>query len=127
LPLKPHENAVIFYPIPAILGMQKITQENLPSTEIFMTDKQKKDTVETYKIKVQGHLDPKWSEWFYGLTITHEHDGSTTLIGPLPDQTVLHSVLDRIRDMNLKLISVKQIESDGQTMNGEVNGARHEA
>ena len=82
--------------------------------EKFMTEDKKKDTTEIYEIKIQGYLDTKWSEWFYGMTITHESDGATTLYGPLPDQTVLHSVLDRIRDMNLQLISVKRIASDGQ-------------
>ena len=85
-----------------------------------MADEQKKDTVQIYEIKIKGHLDTKWSEWFYDMAITHEGDGATTLSGPLPDQTVLHSVLDRIRDMNLQLISVNQIASDGQTINYEV-------
>ena len=76
-----------------------------------MTEEQKKPTSENYEIKIQGHLDAQWSEWFYDMTITHEGDGATTLSGPLPDQTVLHSVLDRIRDMNLPLISVKKIVS----------------
>jgi len=79
-----------------------------------MADEQKKDTFEFYEIRLQGHLDTKWSEWFYGMTITQEREGATTLCGPLPDQTVLHSVLDRIRDMNLQLVSVKKIISDGQ-------------
>jgi hypothetical protein len=35
-----------------------------------MADEQKKDIVQIYEIKIQGHLDTKWSEWFYGLTIT---------------------------------------------------------
>jgi hypothetical protein len=78
-----------------------------------MVDEQKKETCESYEIKIQGYLDTEWSEWFYGMTITHERDGATTLCGPLPDQTVLHSVLDRIRDMNLPLISVNQIGSAG--------------
>ena len=91
-----------------------------------MTKDKKKDTTETYEIKIQGHLDTQWSEWFYGMTITHERDGATTLYGPLPDQTVLHSVLDRVRDMNLRLISVEQIASDGQTSDDEVKGASHE-
>jgi hypothetical protein len=77
-----------------------------------MADEQKKNTEEIYEIKIQGHLDTRWSEWFYGLTITHEPDGATTLYGPLPDQIVLHSVLDRIRDMNLQLISVNPVISD---------------
>ena len=91
-----------------------------------MTDEQKKDTVEIYEIKLQGHLDIKWSEWFYGMTVTHEREGTTTLCGSLPDQTVLHSVLDRIRDMNLQLISVNLIVSYEQTMNHEVKGVNHE-
>src|SRR5512134_1898800 len=74
-----------------------------PVMEKFMTEDKKKDTTEIYEIKLQGHLDTKWSEWFYGMTITHECDGITTLCGPVPDQIVLHSVLDRIRDMNLQL------------------------
>ncbi len=91
-----------------------------------MSDEQKISTSETYEIKIQGYLDTKWSEWFYGLTITHELDGATTLYGPLPDQMVLHSVLDRIRDMNLALISVNQITPDGQTINHVVKGGQDE-
>jgi hypothetical protein len=91
-----------------------------------MSDDQQKDTCELYEIKIQGHLDTQWSEWFYNLTITHELDGTTTLCGPLPDQIVLHSVLDRIRDMNLQLISVNPVISDEQTGNDELNGTTHE-
>ena len=67
-----------------------------------------------YEIKLKGHLDTKWAEWFYNMTITHESDGTTTLRGPLPDQAVLHSVLDRIRDMNLTLINVQKINDLNQ-------------
>jgi len=81
-----------------------------------MAKEQKKDTGEMYEIKLQGHLDTNWSEWFYGMTITHEPDGVTTLFGSLPDQTVLHSILDRLRDMNLPLISVNKIVSDGKKL-----------
>jgi len=86
----------------------------LPSKEKFMAENQKKNTGKMYEIKLQGHLDTKWSEWFYGMTITHESNGVTSLFGSLPDQAVLHSVLDRIRDMNLQLKSVNQIVSDGK-------------
>jgi hypothetical protein len=94
----------------------------LPMMEKFMADEQKQDSTETYEIKMHGHLDIKWSEWFYGMTITHEGDGTTTLRGPLPDQIVLHSVLDRIRDMNLPLLSVMQIVSDDKQSKNEVKG-----
>lgn len=63
---------------------------------------------EIYEIRIQGHLQDKWSEWFYGLTLTREADGSTTLYGPLPDQTALHSILQKISNMNLRLISVNK-------------------
>ena len=63
-----------------------------------------------YQIKVKGHVDDKWSDWFNGLTITHQEDGTTMLYGPLPDQTALHSVLNKIRDMNLPLVLVQLAE-----------------
>lgn len=87
-----------------------------------MTNEQNRESVEIYEIKIKGLLDTKWTEWLYGLTITHERNNATTLRGPLPDQMVLHSVLDRIRDMNLPLISVNLIGSDGQPVNDEVKG-----
>jgi hypothetical protein len=79
----------------------------------------------SYEIRIKGHLDPKWAEWFYDLALTHESDGTTTLRGPLPDQTALHSVLDRIRDMNLPLVSVTQIQPDSE--DGSPTGASGDA
>jgi hypothetical protein len=117
---------VIFYPITAILGMKKLSTGKLPTLENYMSDEQPQNTAEVYEIRLQGHLDTKWSEWFYGMTITHERDGITTLYGPLPDQIVLHSVLDRIRDMYLPLLSIKQIVSNGLTRNDEAKGVSHD-
>jgi len=65
-----------------------------------------------YEIKIRGRLEERWSEWFEGLAFTHENDGTTTLSGYLPDQAALHSILLKIRDMNLTLISVTQSESN---------------
>jgi len=79
-----------------------------------MPKEQAKQTPIIYEIKLKGHLDTKWAEWFYDMTITHESDGTTTLFGPLPDQTVLHSVLERIKDMNLTLITVRKENATNQ-------------
>jgi hypothetical protein len=79
-----------------------------------MTEDKKEKNSKIYQIKLKGHLDTKWAEWFYDLEIIHESDGTTTLCGALPDQTVLHSVLDRIRDMNLGLISVSEVVSNSE-------------
>jgi hypothetical protein len=61
---------------------------------------------EHYEIKIRGHLDPYWSEWFAGLQLTHLEGNETLLSGPLSDQAALHGLLERIRDLNLTVISV---------------------
>jgi hypothetical protein len=61
---------------------------------------------EYYEIKVKGELDTRWSDWFEGLTLTHLEGQETLLAGPLPDQAALHGLLEKIRDLNLTLISV---------------------
>lgn len=61
---------------------------------------------EYYEIKIKGHLDPHWTDWFAGLELTHLEEDETLLSGSLPDQAALHGMLERIRDLNLTLISV---------------------
>jgi hypothetical protein len=59
-----------------------------------------------YEIKVQGHLDAHWVDWFEGLTLEHDADGATVLSGPVLDGAALFGLLERVRDLGLTLISV---------------------
>jgi len=59
-----------------------------------------------YELRIEGHLDPRWSSWFGGLAITHEGDGTTTLEGTVTDQSELHGLLTKVRDLGATLISV---------------------
>jgi hypothetical protein len=61
---------------------------------------------EYYQIKIKGYLDERWSDWFASMTLTHLEGDETLLSGPLPDQAALHGLLERVRDLNLTLISV---------------------
>jgi hypothetical protein len=61
-----------------------------------------------YEIRVAGKLEQHWSEWLEGMTVTPLESGETLLSGFLADQAALHGVLNRIRDMNLKLICVEK-------------------
>ena len=71
-----------------------------------------KSCPEQYVIRVKGHLDPRRSEWFEGLTITLLEGGETTLSGPVVDQAALHGLLAKIRDLNLTLNSVTRVDSE---------------
>ena len=61
---------------------------------------------EYYEIKIKGHLDPCWSDWFADLKLTHLDGDVTLLSGVVPDQAAIYGLLERIRDLNLTLISV---------------------
>lgn len=58
-----------------------------------------------YQIRLKGHLDRQWSDWFAGLAITLD-DGDTLLTGPVRDQAALHGVLKKVRDLGAPLVSV---------------------
>ena len=67
-----------------------------------------------YEIRLQGQLPPRWAAWFDGMSLATDDDGTTVLSGPVVDQSALHGLLQRVRDVGLPLISVVQV-GPGQT------------
>jgi hypothetical protein len=65
-----------------------------------------------YEIRIEGHLDTRWTAWFDGLALTHETDGTTVLHGPVVDQAALHGLLQKVRDLGLPLVSVIHVAPD---------------
>lgn len=59
-----------------------------------------------YRIRTQGRISERWADWFEGMTLVHEDDGTTLIVCPDLDQAALHGVLAKIRDLGLPLISI---------------------
>lgn len=76
-----------------------------------MAEPKKYHTPVSYRIRLKEQLDEKWSEWFENMEISTEGE-ETILSGRVTDQAALHGLLIRIRDLNLTLLSVKQIDAD---------------
>ena len=64
-----------------------------------------------YQIRIKGHLDDSWSDWFDGLSIMLEPNGDTLLTGPVIDQCALYGLLKKVHDLALPLVSVNVVES----------------
>ena len=76
-----------------------------------------------YRIRVKGHLDGHWSEWFDGLEITNLENGEAMLYGDIVDQAALHGVLAKVRDLNLTLVAVSSV--DPQRQDPAIRQSRH--
>jgi hypothetical protein len=80
-----------------------------------------------YELRVEGHLDERWSAWFSSLTLRREDDGTTTLRGAVTDQAELHGLLAKVRDLGLPLLSVNTSDApdQGWRPNGPVGQWRY--
>jgi hypothetical protein len=72
-----------------------------------------------YEIRIKGHLDLSWSEWFDGMTIVHQDDGETLVSGMLVDQAALHGILRKVSDLGVPLVSVNAVVDSKR--NGQEN------
>jgi len=62
-----------------------------------------------YEIRFKGNLDGRRAQMFEGLAMVQEPGGETVLTGPVSDQAALHGVLERIRDLGVPLLLVRQL------------------
>ncbi len=90
---------------------RKVSRGEEESIEFSASEKISK-TKHAYEIRLKDHLDQQWANWFDGWIITNIGDNEVTLTCSATDHAGLHGVLDKIRDLNLTLISVKRVNVD---------------
>jgi hypothetical protein len=74
--------------------------------------KEERNQPELYEIRIKGHLDDKWADWFDGMSMTRTDNGETLLQGPVSDQAALYGLLRKVRDLGLPLLSVVRQEAN---------------
>lgn len=79
-----------------------------------MSNNQKEEAI-IYQIRIEGQLGQQWTDWFDGLSITPGDNGTTLLTGPVIDQSALHGLLKKVRDLGMPLVSVNRMETDGSS------------
>ena len=77
-------------------------------------DREQPSESTTYEIRIKGHIDESWKDHLGEFTFTHEVDGTTTATGEIIDQSALYSILKKIRDLGIPLLSVNALE-DGES------------
>jgi hypothetical protein len=63
-----------------------------------------------YQIRVRGHLDQRWSDWFENFTMEYQGE-DTILTGPVADQAALHGAFTKIRDLGLTILLVESVKN----------------
>jgi hypothetical protein len=72
-----------------------------------------------YRIRIQGRLDPRWSSWFDGMSVTRGDDGTTLIRGPVGDQAALHGLIGRVRDLGVILLEVAHEDPEDSVARAE--------
>ena len=58
------------------------------------------------EILIKGQIDSHWSDWLGGLQITHVGQDQSQLTGSIAAQATLYGVLSKLRNLDMKLVSV---------------------
>ncbi len=75
------------------------------------------DTPSIYEIRVRDHLTSGWADWFDAVELRYEENGEMVLVASLSDQSALHGILAKIRDLGLTLIAVNRINDTHENQN----------
>ena len=62
------------------------------------------------EIRVKGHIDLHWTEWFKGFELYRDEGDETVLRGEVQDQAALYGLIAKLRDLGLTLVSVNEID-----------------
>jgi hypothetical protein len=81
------------------------------SRDSAMSNTTDPDQPTIYHIRLKGHLGGQWTDWFGGLSITQEENGETLLSGSVVDQAALHSLLKKVRDLGMPLLSLSRVQT----------------
>ena len=71
-----------------------------------------------YEIRIKGRLSDALRAAFEDLTATEE-PVETVLYGPVPDQSSLHGLLDRIQSLGLELVEIRRLPGPGDHLASE--------
>ena len=68
-----------------------------------------------YEIRIDGHINVEWAEWFEAMSVTAQTDGTTLLSVLLADQAALHGLVRRIGSLGMTLLSINVVKTDNAT------------
>ena len=70
----------------------------------------------TYQVRLAGILDESWNDWFDGTLFTYDMPANETILtGSFADQSALHGLLGKIRDLGLNLIELRRVPRHGKS------------
>jgi len=72
-----------------------------------------------YHILIEGGFSQDWASWFDGLDVIPQEENRTLLSGCLADQTALHGVLLKLRDLGIPIIEIKRVEKGSNSFKSE--------
>lgn len=74
-----------------------------------MANETQNPTGASYEIRVKDHLCAYWTDFFEGSSVENLDNGEVLITSKNVDQAGLHGLLNKIRDLNLTLLSVKKV------------------